>query len=126
MRMDELTNWRGVRFPLLALRSRILLSFLVCLVAFVDEFCRSLSNKHCSIAPIATSRGSSLARPASTTPGCRRRKRLVLGFGTRVNGMRCPLTVFAKPLTEKHVAVVRVKDDRPELSDGLAVSFSRR
>lgn len=41
-------------------------------------------------------------------------ERLVLGFGERIHGMRCPLTVFAKPLTAKHVALVRVKDEKPE------------
>jgi hypothetical protein len=48
---------------------------------------------------------------------------LVVGFGNRVNGMHCPLTVFAKPLTKKHVVVVRVKDDRPDLSTGLQFHF---
>lgn len=38
-------------------------------------------------------------------------KDLAIGFGERIGGMRCPLTVFAKPLTPDHVAVVRVKDD---------------
>jgi hypothetical protein len=48
---------------------------------------------------------------------------LVLGFGNRVNGLRCPLTVFAKPLTKNQIAIVRVKDDRPELSTGLQFHF---
>lgn len=35
---------------------------------------------------------------------------LIVGFGERKGGMPCPFTVFAKPLTAKHVAVVRVQD----------------
>src|SRR5205809_60859 len=32
------------------------------------------------------------------------------GFGTRPTGVRCALAIFAQPLEEKHVAVVRVAD----------------
>ena len=38
-------------------------------------------------------------------------ERLVLGFGERTNGRRCPPAVFAMPIAPKHVAVVRVMDD---------------
>ncbi|MBI2808938.1 MAG: hypothetical protein HYX68_28480 [Planctomycetes bacterium] len=36
---------------------------------------------------------------------------IIRGFGDRVDGMRCPLAVFAQPIGANHVAVVRVKDD---------------
>jgi hypothetical protein len=36
---------------------------------------------------------------------------LVLGFGDRPGTMRCPLTVFAQPLTPRHIAIVRVMDE---------------
>ena len=35
---------------------------------------------------------------------------LVLGFGERTPGRRCPLAVFAQPIGPKHVAVARVRD----------------
>jgi hypothetical protein len=50
---------------------------------------------------------------------------IILGFGDRPRGsMRCPLTVFAQPLTDKLVAIVRVKDDGPEtFPTGLRFHF---
>src|SRR2546422_828951 len=42
-------------------------------------------------------------------------QQLIYGFGERKGGMRCPLTVFAKPIGAKHVAVARVKDAGPGL-----------
>jgi hypothetical protein len=41
---------------------------------------------------------------------------LVLGFGERTPGRRCPLAVFAQPIGPKHVAVARVRD---EPTDGV-------
>jgi hypothetical protein len=38
-------------------------------------------------------------------------EKMMIGFGERPDGMRCPLTVFARLLTARHVAVVRVIDD---------------
>src|SRR5581483_1808685 len=35
---------------------------------------------------------------------------LLLGFGARPAGVRCPHAVFAQALTDKHVAVVQVAD----------------
>ncbi len=47
---------------------------------------------------------------------------LVLGFGDRPVGVACPLAVFAKPLGKKHVAIVRVTDEKPEvLGSGLTL-----
>src|SRR5476651_2218373 len=37
-------------------------------------------------------------------------ERLVLGFGERIGSIRCPLTVFGQPVTDKQVAIVRVMD----------------
>lgn len=48
---------------------------------------------------------------------------LILGFGDRHNGLRCPLTVFAKPIGSKHVAVVRVCDENPTFPTGLRFHF---
>jgi hypothetical protein len=50
---------------------------------------------------------------------------IILGFGDRPQGsMRCPLTVFAQPLTDKLVAVVRARDDGPEtFPTGLRFHF---
>jgi hypothetical protein len=50
-------------------------------------------------------------------------ERLVLGFGDRRGGARCPLAVFARPISAKHVAVVRVKDENPEFPTGLRFHF---
>lgn len=45
---------------------------------------------------------------------------LIHGFGDRPSGVECPLAVFAKPLGKDHVAIVRVKDETPEvLASGL-------
>src|ERR1051326_4568093 len=41
-------------------------------------------------------------------------EQLILGFGERRPGVRCPLTVFAKPLMNRHIAVVRVRDEPTE------------
>jgi hypothetical protein len=38
-------------------------------------------------------------------------EQLVLGFGDRPHGMRCPPAVFGLPLTKTQVAIVRVQDD---------------
>jgi hypothetical protein len=46
-------------------------------------------------------------------------ERLVLGFGPRRGGRHCPLAVFAKPISRKHVAVVRVMDENPGFPIGL-------
>src|SRR6516225_1373053 len=46
-------------------------------------------------------------------------RELVLGFGDRRGGLYCPPTVFAKPISKKHVAVVRVKDVNPGFPVGL-------
>jgi hypothetical protein len=46
-------------------------------------------------------------------------ERLVLGFGPRRGGRHCPLAVFAKPISKKHVAVVRVIDENPGFPIGL-------
>ena len=46
-------------------------------------------------------------------------ERLVLGFGFRRGGRRCPLAVFAKPISKKHIAVVRVRDENPGFPIGL-------
>ena len=45
--------------------------------------------------------------------------RLVVGFGERTDGRRCPLTVFAMPIAAKQIAIVRVMDSR----DGLRFHF---
>ena len=45
---------------------------------------------------------------------------LIYGFGDRPGIMPCPLTVFAKPIGPKHVAVVRVID---EVTGGLPVAL---
>jgi hypothetical protein len=50
-------------------------------------------------------------------------ERLALGFGDRRGGLRCPLTVFAKPIGAKHVAVVRVVDDRETFATALRFHF---
>ncbi len=39
---------------------------------------------------------------------------LIDGFGERRGALPCPLTVFAKPIGFKHVAIARVRDDKPE------------
>lgn len=39
---------------------------------------------------------------------------LAIGFGERPGTMPCPLTVFAKPLTKDHIAVVRVIDENAQ------------
>lgn len=36
---------------------------------------------------------------------------LIEGFGERRGAMHCPLTVFARPIGKKHVAIARVSDD---------------
>ena len=46
-------------------------------------------------------------------------EQLVFGFGARRNGLRCPRSVFAKPLTKNHIAVVRVKDEYADFPKGL-------
>ncbi len=47
---------------------------------------------------------------------------LVTGFGGRPVGVVCPFAVFAKPIGKKHVAVVRVIDEKPEvLASGLTL-----
>ena len=48
---------------------------------------------------------------------------LILGFGNRLAGMRCPLAVFAKPIGSKHIAVVRVMDQTPVFPTGLRFHF---
>jgi hypothetical protein len=50
-------------------------------------------------------------------------ERLVLGFGDRRGGVRCPLTVFARPISAKQVAIVRVKDENPGFPTGLRFHF---
>jgi hypothetical protein len=51
-------------------------------------------------------------------------ERLILGFGDRRGGLRCPLTVFAMPLTAGQLAVVRVQDEKPGyLSTALRFHF---
>src|ERR1700722_3315950 len=39
-------------------------------------------------------------------------EQLVLGFGDRPHGRRCPLTVFGQPLTKAHIAIVRVVEEK--------------
>ncbi len=48
---------------------------------------------------------------------------LMVGFGERRVGQRCPLTVFAKPIGPKHVAIVRVRDEMPGMPAGLRFHF---
>ena len=50
-------------------------------------------------------------------------ERLTLGFGARRGGILCPLTVFAKPISKKHVAVVHVVDENPTFPKGLRFHF---
>src|SRR5262249_14592762 len=40
---------------------------------------------------------------------------LILGFGDRRPGLRCPLTVFARPIGARHVTVARVMSSDGEL-----------
>ncbi|HZZ80324.1 MAG TPA: hypothetical protein VFE62_17565 [Gemmataceae bacterium] len=51
-------------------------------------------------------------------------ERIILSFGDRTHGLRCPLTVFALPLGKKHVAVVRVVDVNPDFPTGLRFHFA--
>lgn len=44
---------------------------------------------------------------------------LILGFGARRNALRCPLSIFGKPLNKKQIALVRVKDENPSFPTGL-------
>jgi hypothetical protein len=49
--------------------------------------------------------------------------RLIDGFGERTGGVTCPLAVFAQPLEDKHVAVVRVADREPGPGGWPALAF---
>lgn len=49
--------------------------------------------------------------------------RLIDGFGERTGGVTCPVAVFAQPLDDKHVAVVRVADQEPGASGWPALAF---
>jgi hypothetical protein len=49
---------------------------------------------------------------------------LIYGFGDRPGITRCPLAIFAKPISKHHVAVVRVSDQSPQgLPGGLRFHF---
>lgn len=50
-------------------------------------------------------------------------ERLILGFGQRSGGITCPLAIFAKPLNEERVAVVRVADQQAGPSGWPALAF---
>lgn len=50
-------------------------------------------------------------------------ERIVVGFGVRPAGAACPLAVFALPLTERHIAVVRVADRTDSVERTLAFHF---
>jgi len=48
---------------------------------------------------------------------------LIDGFGERTGGVTCALAVFAQPLDDQHVAVVRVADREPGASGWPALAF---
>lgn len=50
-------------------------------------------------------------------------EQLVLGFGARRNGLPCPLSVFARPLTKNHIAIVRVKDENADFPTAMRFHF---
>jgi hypothetical protein len=50
-------------------------------------------------------------------------ERIVTGFGVRPVGTGCPFTVFALPLTGRHIALVRVAEQTPGARGALAFHF---
>lgn len=50
-------------------------------------------------------------------------ERLILGFGQRSGGVTCPLAVFAQPLNDQCVAVVRVADQQAGPAGWPALGF---
>lgn len=50
-------------------------------------------------------------------------RRLIDGFGERTGGVTCTLAVFAQPLDDRHVAIVRVADQAPGASGWPALAF---